>query len=451
LLRFARNDIDKNQKPRIEIMFKFFAAFRKEWLILTRDVAGLIVLFLMPMVMVIILTLVQEFGWNAISKEPTVPILFVDEDHDSLAAMIHAGLEKANMFKLITRIDTMKVDREIARQRVSKGEYQIAVIIPEGATKLINRKINVLVTKIVSGIMMPVNNPFLDIAVNDSVNVIIYFDPAVKGTFKNAFTSTMREYSLKIESSMIFNSFGQQLKKMFPQYKPEKNSYKESVFFTEEFPSGNAEEKIPDSTQHNIPSWAIFAMFFIVIPLTSSIIKEREEGSLIRIHTLPVNYLTIFMAKVGVYLVVCFIQFVLMVMAGILILPLFGMPVLDISGNQGTLAVMAIVSSLAALGYGIMVGTIARTHQQAAAFGSVSVVILAALGGLWVPVYFFTDAMKTIAGLSPLNWAHQGFIDILLRGSSLPSIMPEITKLLIFFVVTIAIAAVYRKIKPPIG
>jgi ABC-2 type transport system permease protein len=157
------------------------------------------------------------------------------------------------------------------------------------------------------------------------------------------------------------------------------------------------------------------------------------------------------MAKIGVYLFVCFFQFVLMVMAGILILPLFGMPILEIGGHQGALAIMAIVSSLAALGYGILVGTIARTNQQAAAFGSVSVVILAALGGLWVPVYFFTDTMKGIASLSPLNWAHKGFLDIFLRGSSIPEIFPEIAKLLIFFVITVGIAAIYRKLKPPIG
>ncbi len=261
-------------------MFKFFAAFRKEWLILIRDVAGLVVLFLMPMIMVIILALVQEFGWNAISKEPTVPILFVDQDKDSLGSMIREGLVKSKMFIVVTKIDSVKVDQETARKKVSKGEYQIGVIIPEGATKLINRKINVLVTRIVSGIMVPMNNPFLEVNVNDSVNVIIYFDPAVKGTFKNAFLSTMKEYSLKIESSMIFSSFSNELKKIFPQYKPQDRSYKESVFFTEEFPSGDKEEKIPTTTQHNIPSWAIFAMFFIVIPLTSSIIKEREEGAL---------------------------------------------------------------------------------------------------------------------------------------------------------------------------
>jgi ABC-2 type transport system permease protein len=432
-------------------MFKYFAAFRKEWLILIRDVAGLIVLFVMPMMMVVILAVVQEFGWNAISKEPTVPILFVDMDKDSLGSMIREGLVKSKMFSVISEIDSVKIDQETAREMVSKGEYQIGVVIPEGATKLINRKINVLVTKIVSGIMMPVNNPFLDIAVKDSVNVIIYFDPAVKGTFKNAFLSTMKEYSLKIESSMIFSSFGKELTKIFPQYKPEENSYQESVFFTEEFPSGNNAEKIPTSTQHNIPSWAIFAMFFIVIPMTSSIIKEREEGSLIRMHTLPVNYLTIFMAKTGVYLFICLSQFVLMVLAGIFILPLFGLPTLEIGGHVIALTIMAIVTSLAALGYGIMVGTIARTHQQAAAFGSVSVVILAALGGLWMPIYFFNFALREVASLSPLNWAHKGFIDILLRGNSIFDISPEIFKLLLFFLITIGIAGIYRKLKPPIG
>ena len=83
-------------------MFKYFAAFRKEWLILIRDIAGLIILFLMPMVMVIILALVQELGWNAITSEPIVPVLFVDEDRDSLGSMVRTGLRQSGTFQIIT-------------------------------------------------------------------------------------------------------------------------------------------------------------------------------------------------------------------------------------------------------------------------------------------------------------------------------------------------------------
>ena len=432
-------------------MFRYFSALRKEGLILVRDAAGLIILFLMPMVMVIILSMVQEFGWNAITNEPRISVLYVNEDQDSLGSMVKSGILKSRIFELVETIDTVRITKETARQKISKGEYQIGVIIPEGATAAIRNKVQMLVTRIVSGIMMPMNNPFLGIQVKDSVDVVIFFDPAVKGTFKSTFMSFMNEQSMKIESSMIFESFNSELKKLFPQFNAVAEDYKPTVYFSEIYPSGTEEEMIPTTTQHNVPSWTIFAMFFIVIPLTSSIIKEREEGSLIRLHTLPINYLTIFLAKVGVYLVVCFVQFILMFLSGIFILPLFGMPALDISHHTLLLVLMAICTSLAALGYGIMIGTLARTHQQAAAFGSVSVVILAAIGGLWMPIYFFVGTLREVASYSPLFWAHKGFIDILLRNATLQDIFPEALKLLLFFAVTIGIAILYRKLKPPVG
>jgi ABC-2 type transport system permease protein len=73
------------------MLFKFFSAFKKEWLILVRDISGLILLFLMPMVMVTILSLVQEIGWNTKTHEPQVPVVFVDLDHDTLGAQIQHG------------------------------------------------------------------------------------------------------------------------------------------------------------------------------------------------------------------------------------------------------------------------------------------------------------------------------------------------------------------------
>lgn len=432
-------------------MFKFFSAIRKETIILVRDLMGLIMLFLMPMLMLIILALVQEFGWNAISKEPQVPVVFVNEDQDSLGSMVEQGLRQSHIFQIVTHIDTTSITREIARKEVSKGNYQIGVVIPKGSTKKIHKKIDLMVTKLMTRITMPVRNLFAGIPENDSVNIIVYFDPAVKGTFRNTFMSAMREYSYKIESAMIFKSLNQILQQMFPQMQYGVKAYKPSVYFSEIYPSGEKEEVIPNTTQHNVPSWAIFAMFFIVIPLTGSIIKEREEGSQIRLHTLPVSYLTNFFAKVSVYLVVCFCQFVLMVLAGMFILPLFGIQALEIGSTYGLLAVMTICSSLAALGFGILVGAIARTHQQSSAFGSGAVVILTALGGLWVPIYFMPEVMRHIAAFSPLNWAHQGFLDVLLRHGTMVTILPAVTKLLLFFAVTMGLAGLYRKIKSPFG
>jgi len=433
------------------MLFKYFSAFKKEWLILIRDISGLVLLFLMPMVMVTILALVQEFGWNTMTNEPQVPVLFVDLDHDSLAVQMQKGFADSKIFKVIKSLDDVPLTQEKARRLVLEGKYQIAVIIPENATKRIHNKIQLLVIRTMSALTMPTLDFFSKISNQDTIQVTLYFDPAVRNSFKNAFISSLRENNARIESKMIFTTFNNELKRQFPQFHLPDTEYNESVNFMEVYPSGKEHEIIPTSTQHNVPSWAIFAMFFIVIPLTSSIIKEREEGSLIRLLTMPVSYLSVFMAKIGVYLIVCFIQFILMVFAGVYLLPLFGIAALDPGNQYILLSVMAITSSLAALGYGIMIGTFAKTHQQAAAFGSVSVVILAALGGLWVPTYLMPPVMKHLATFSPLNWAHAGFLDIFLRGSDFMAVSHELIKLFIFFLCTIAIALIYRKFKPPIG
>ena len=152
-------------------MLKFFSSFRKESLILVRDLAGLIVLFIMPMIMVVILALVQEKGWNSLSREPSIPVLLVDEDHDTLAVRIKEGLKSSNIFKILTSLDGKELNRATAKEKIAKGEYNIAVIIPKGATKAIRHKVLVMVTQIVSGIMMPMDNPFLDIQSNDSINI----------------------------------------------------------------------------------------------------------------------------------------------------------------------------------------------------------------------------------------------------------------------------------------
>ena len=52
----------------------------------------------------------------------------------------------------------------------------------------------------------------------------------------------------------------------------------------------------------------------------------------------------------------------------------------------------------------LLIGQVARTDQQAAIFGSISVVILSALGGIWIPMFVMPHAMQIVCHLSPLNW-----------------------------------------------
>jgi len=213
------------------------------------------------------------------------------------------------------------------------------------------------------------------------------------------------------------------------------------------YASNKYNEVLPNSVQHNVPAWTVFAMFFIIIPLTGNIIKEREDGSALRLKLMPGSYITVLLSKIIVYLVVCLIQFFLMLMVGIIFLPLLGMPTLELGSHPGALIILSLSVALAATGYGVLLGTIATSHEQAASFGSVSVIILAAIGGIWVPVYMMPPIMQKISIISPLNWGVDGFYDVFLRGADLQKIIPQALSLILFCVVTMLLAFQYERLK----
>ncbi|MFZ4562091.1 MAG: ABC transporter permease [Bacteroidales bacterium] len=432
-------------------MRRYLSVCRKEMLLLLRDKSGLAMLFIMPIVLIVISSLMQEFGWSSLTKDPSVQVLFVNNDQDSLGIKIKNGFKGSDSFEVIDRLNNKPLTAETAKNAVKKGEYLIAIVVPKEATSTMRANVRLTVAKTLAGFGIGNADLLNAIVLRDSVNVTIYFDPTVKKTFKNAVISSVRENYYRIQTDWVFKTFNQEIAAQMPLYKPPKEAFNEILQFREEFPSYREVEIIPNATQHNVPAWTIFAMFFIVIPLTQSLIQEREGGSLFRLLTMPISYMTLVMGKVGVYLIVCLVQTVAMLLAGVLILPLFGLPTLVLQGELLGLVVMTLVVAMASVGYGLMIGTIAKTHQQAAAFGSISIIILAAIGGLWVPIYLMPPVMRAISHLSPLNWAITGYYSIFLRGGSVMQIAPEAIKLLMFFFSTVVITTVYHKYKSPLN
>lgn len=93
---------------------------------------------------------------------------------------------------------------------------------------------------------------------------------------------------------------------------------------------------------------------------------------------------------------VSLIQFVLMLLIGVYLMPLFGMESLNLGRNfPAALILLALSAAVAAIGYGIAIGNIANTIHQSAIFGAISVVIMAAIGGAWIPTAVMTESCVT--------------------------------------------------------
>ncbi len=420
---------------------KLLYSIYKEYKVLTRDRAGLAITFIMPTVLILIITLIQDTTFRSVN-EASIPLLMVDRDHDSLSNSLEKALINSKFF-LITK--KQLTDQE-TKTEIAKGSFFIGVIVPENTSKGLRKKSSARVAKLLNSFSGDTTetNEQID---TTKLKVQLYFDPITKKSFKTTITSSIDRIISQIEMQSMAASLNEKMQESFPLAKPSKMETTPLVSLTEEYASYNDSKIMPNSVQHNVPAWTLFAMFFICIPLAGNIIKEREDGSAFRLLTMPGSYMIVILGKMLTYVFVSLIQFTLMLCVGVFILPMLGLPQLNIGNSLPVLLVVAFSSGLAATGFGLLVGTIATSHDQASLFGAVFVIILAAIGGVWVPTFVMPEVMKKISVISPLNWGLEAFYGIFLRNFGIKEILPEIGKLLTFFLATLGISYYYQKYK----
>ena len=419
-------------------MHKLWASTYKELLLLSRDIGGLAILFVMPLVLVVTITLIQDSTFRSINDNK-IPILWVDYDKGEVSKNIYDGLADSKSFNIIGK----ESDSE-AKELVFKGEYQLAIVIPANLSSELEKKVNLNVEGLLSKFGLEEETPQSEKADLEKKEVILYFDPATQMAFKNSIKNGIDKMIFKIETQTIYRAFQSQIT----------DDETEAIFDTESFitfkeitPSIGENEIIPNSVQHNVPAWTLFAIFFIIVPLSINMVKEKSQGTFVRLRTNPVSYLTVLGGKTVIYLAVCLIQFGLMLGIGVYLFPSLGLPSLAVTGKIPLLFLVALFAGLAAIGLGLLLGTVARTQEQSAPFGATFVVILAALGGVWVPVFIMPKFMQTLSNLSPMNWGLNAFYDVFLRDAGILDLIPELTLLFLFFVITTAISIVYNERK----
>ena len=426
------------------------ANIKKELLLLRRDRLSLLVLFVMPMVLVLILSLIQDDLFRATGGAPTTA-LFVNLDSGSSGGELQKNLQANGTLNLVEEQAGKAFDVKSARQAVFNGDYQFAIIVPATFTTVINQAAKASVQAALRHKEPP----------RSSSQITVVFDPAVRGVYRSAVVNALQLGVLGLELACKSAAFEQLLPEelhrsmveqmgadvpvdMLPELPQFSFDWtgQQLITLDEELASPEKYATLPTSVQQNVPAWTLFGMFFIVIPLAGTLIRERQEGTLTRLMTMPVTTGSLLLGKVTAHLLICLIQFGLMLMVGKFVLPLFGTPVLELGSSPAALMLVAVSAALAACGYGILVGVVARSYDQAAIFGSVSIVIAAALGGVMVPIYVMPKFMQTLSVISPLGWGLDAFLDIFVRAGRLSTVLPRVAALGSFFLLCTAVAMV---------
>ena len=202
----------------------------------------------------------------------------------------------------------------------------------------------------------------------------------------------------------------------------------------------NQKNDIPNSTQQSVPSWIVFGMFFMITPISTVFINERKQNTLSRLSSMNVTASDMIMSKIVPHLVIAQIQAWVMIGVGMYIVPLFDTPALCINGSIIALIFLSFALSVSAVGLAMLIAVSANTTEQASTIGGILSILLGAIGGVMVPKFIMPHSMQVLANISPMSWGLDGFLDIFLKGGGINMILNESLMLLLFGAITLAIA-----------
>lgn len=386
------------------------ALIRKELLLLLRDPHGLLLLFVMPAIFVLIMTFALQNQYS-MSRDVTIDFLLVNEDD--------GGLSRAFARQLSSMAPLNRQQRDLGWQEMQalarQGEVKFLVRIRPGFQDRLGKRQPAVEVVLAPG-LSPVFVSVVEARLTELLNrfylrLRLATLPGVQSSFEARASDLMETRSLYDDSGAL-----------------------------------------PSSVQQNVPAWLLFAMFFIAVPLSTTLISERQQGTLLRLRSMGVGAGRVLFGKVIPFFLVNLLQVVLMFLIGLYLIPLLGGDRLTLGAHPAGLVLVSVAASLAAVSYALLVAQITRTIEQATIVSAVFNIIMAALGGVMVPRFLMPDLMQQVGGYSPMAWGLEGYFDILLRNGTVVDVLPEVGALLAFAALMLALAVWrYRRVGPQQG
>lgn len=412
-------------------MFKLSATIKKDLLILSRDKIGLLVMFVMPILLAVVITSVQNSTFELVNDNK-LDMLLCNRDTGEAGMQLSAAIQRFGMFN-IDSVPATLTDEQI-KNTMHEKDAMVAIIIPVDFDQKLSGKAAYVASKALND--LGVSEDSTTKTAMNVTPVTFYYHPVLQAAFRQSIQGTLRSALQIVENKKVLRTIYSSLNEEAAPDSLENDILNNRVEVNEVPVSRDGSRNIPNASQHNIPAWTIFAMFFIVISLGSSVVREKQNGSFIRLKTLPTNYFVALLSKQITYTVVTILQALFIFSIGVWIFPLIGLPPLNIPADIFGLFVVTLICGWCAASYAVCIGVFAETQEQANGFGAVSVVLLAAVGGIMIPSFVMPASFKILMNISPLHWCIEAYYGLFLEGGKLSDI---ITNVLSLFAITVVI------------
>ena len=383
-------------------MMPLFAAISKELTLLGRDKHGLALLFILPIVFILIMSLALQGSFESHGGK-SIQVSVYDADQSSASSSLAKRLNDNAAFDI--------------------KSHQVVALPTNPIEFLKNSDLGFIVT-IPSGF----EENLMEIK-DDQTPIDIAVSSKSDRRTSIIFTASVKEAIGRIKTEAMIASMMEDAEEFGIE---EVNASELEAPVNVSYAHSGMTDTPPTSVQQNVPAWLVFSIFFVAIPFSNTFIKERELGMQRRLRTTHLGAFSQFVSKLVPYFLVNQIQVVLMLAVGVFIVPLLGGEALSIQGHPTAFIALSASISFAALGMALFIAVISKTTEQATMLSGLGNILLAAIGGIMVPKFVMPETMQLFANLSPMSWGLDGFLELFLHNGKVLDVSGFLLKLVGF-------------------
>ncbi len=408
----------------------------KELKVLLHDRGAFTGLFILPIAFILVMTVALQGAFNSGGSNNPIHALVINQDRGKLASKVIADLRTAGGLELVEEQGGQPITPNVADDLVAAGQYPIALVFPADFS---------------DGILAAADDPA-------AAKVVVSFvvDPAVgdqllapvEGLVGGAIERQASLAQAPLRAQQGFDRMAstapanqaaliRDLGKRFtagmaePSDAAWQNPGVETRVVT---PASYKAARIPTSAEQNVPGYTVYGVFFIMTTISTSLFREKSEGTFRRLQAAPISRWTVLVGKLLPYYLVNLIQIALMFTIGIVVFHI------GLGSHPLALAPLSLSIAAAATGFGLLIASLGKTQEQVNSLSTVLSIVLSALGGLMVPSIIMPDFMQKLSQAIPHYWALTGFQDVIVRGAGFAEVLPVVGILMGYALVFWAVA-----------
>ncbi len=173
-----------------------------------------------------------------------------------------------------------------------------------------------------------------------------------------------------------------------------------------------------DYTNYFVPGVAIFGLMILITSAAGIVVRDKVKGLLSRLLTTPARPRDFILGYTLPFVPVIIISTMIYLGVGVLM-------GLSIIGNFGLAFLIFFITGICCMGIGMIVGTLAKTEDQATAAPMLFIVPIAMISGVWWSVEQMPSVVKSIAEALPFLHAMDASREVITANASFTAILPD--------------------------